>query len=75
MKAKAQQKVQYDKTSKEYSFSVGDLVMVRDNVSVHGKLSLPFRGPWKITELTPTNAVMSMKKGPKTAVKKCTLTN
>ncbi len=54
VKAKAQQKAQYDKTAKEHSFSVGDLVMVRDDVSVRGKLCLPFRGPWENTELTPT---------------------
>ncbi len=45
VKAKAQQKAQYDKTSKEHSFSVCDWVMVRDDVSICGKLSLPFRGP------------------------------
>ncbi len=47
-----------------------DLIMVCDDVSVHGKLSLPFRGPWEIIEVTPTNAVISMRMGTKTVIEK-----
>ncbi|MCP3667353.1 MAG: hypothetical protein GY696_33485, partial [Gammaproteobacteria bacterium] len=63
VKAKAKQKVQYDETTMEHSFSAGDLVIVYDDVSIRGKLSLPFRGPWEIIEVTPANVVISMRKG------------
>ncbi|MCP3668535.1 MAG: hypothetical protein GY696_39650 [Gammaproteobacteria bacterium] len=63
VEAKAKQRVQYDKTAMEHSFSACDLVMVCDDVSINGKLSLPFRGPWEIIEVTPTNVVISMRKG------------
>ncbi len=70
VRAKAQQKEYYDKSAKDHSFVVGDKVMVRDDVSVRGKLTLPYRGPWEIVELTPTNAVVRMDKGSKTVTKK-----
>ncbi len=70
VKSKIQQKTHYDKSATDHSFSVGDKVMVRDDVSVRGKLSLPYRGPWEIVELSMTNAVVRMQKGSKTVTKK-----
>ena len=57
--AQTKQKTQYDKKSKEPTFSVGDRVMTYMPSEVQGKnwkLARPFYGPYRILNLTPTNA-------------------
>ena len=63
VKAQERQKVQYDRTSQETKFQVGDRVLVHMPAEMQGKerkLSCPFHGPYLITALTDCNAEVQL---------------
>lgn len=63
VKAQERQKVQYDRTSQETKFQVGDRVLVHMPAEMQGKerkLSRPFHGPYLITALTDCNAEVQL---------------
>jgi len=47
------QKYQYDKNAKETNIQEGDIVMLK--VEPRFKLDRPYKGPYRVKEVTPTN--------------------
>ena len=69
-KAQKAQKVQYDKSAKVPTLSVGDRVMIFMPAEMQGKtrkLARPFHGPYRILTLTPNNAEVVLVEKPNTA--------
>ena len=63
VRSQGRQKSQYDRTSKETKFLVGDHVLVHMPAGMQGrerKLNCPFHGPYLITSLTDCNVEVQL---------------
>jgi hypothetical protein len=68
--AQKHQKTHYDKKTRETHLKVGDWVMVLMPSEAKGekrKLARPFRGPFRVLTVTPTNAEVRLVDDPKAA--------
>ena len=72
-KAQKRQKAAHDKRAKEPNYKVGDTVLLyspKDKTGPTRKLALPNKGPYIITEITPTN-IFVVPQGQPRATEKC----